>query len=88
MVTASPTTRLGVRRKSNGDTMTTKRFDYVEYDGASRSADRVMKDAAYDLMDVIELIEASRERSLAITKLEEAIMWAGKAIRGQQLNRT
>ena len=32
------------------------------------------------LEDVINLIEPCRERSLAMTKLEECVMWANKGI--------
>lgn len=67
--------------------MTLDRFQYVDYDTASLAQDSALKRAGYSLLGVIETFEASRERSLAITKLEEAIMWAGKAIRQQQLNR-
>lgn len=40
-----------------------------------------LRDKAKDLaLDIINLTPSSREQSTAITKLEEAIMWANKAI--------
>lgn len=42
---------------------------------------RTIRRAAKRLgIDIIELSEPSRERSLALTKLEEAVHWATKAI--------
>lgn len=40
-----------------------------------------LRDKAKDLAnDIIEMVPISREQSLAITCLEEAIMWANKGI--------
>lgn len=62
-----------------------KRFDYVPYDEVGRHKSRVLKDA-YELLE--ELIhrtipKESREKSLALTKLEESFMWIGKSIRNE-----
>ena len=39
-----------------------------------------IKQAADDLCSLIEALPQSRETSLAITKLEEAVMWAIKGL--------
>lgn len=39
----------------------------------------LLKDQAASLCTTIEALPESRERSIAITKLEEAVMWAVKA---------
>lgn len=68
--------------------MSFDRFRYVDYDRESEAQDSALKREAYKLLGVIESFEPSRERSLALTKLEEVVMWAGKAIRSQQLTRS
>lgn len=47
---------------------------------AERSLVNITKQRAGDLKDVIMSGPASRERSLALTKLEEAVFWATKGI--------
>ena len=42
----------------------------------------LLKDQATSLADTIERLPDTRERSLAITKLEEAVMWAVKGLTG------
>lgn len=39
-----------------------------------------VRDRAVDLWDILEKLPASREGSLALTNLENAVMWANKAI--------
>ncbi len=39
-----------------------------------------VKDAGQAFVDLVEGLEPSRERSLAVTKIEEAVMWAVKGI--------
>lgn len=41
---------------------------------------KAVKDAALDFINLVETLEPSRERSLAVTKIEEACMWAVKGI--------
>lgn len=41
---------------------------------------KAVKDAALDFINLVETLEPSRERSLAVTKIEEASMWAVKGI--------
>jgi hypothetical protein len=56
-------------------------FDYKKpNDNQVKAMDRIRK-AAEALEECIEVATApSRERSLAATKLEEAVMWANKAV--------
>lgn len=64
------------------------RFDYVEWDSISAGACERLKRAAEALEIAIDVeLETSREKSSAITKLEECFMWIGKAIRADQLAR-
>jgi len=39
-----------------------------------------LKSAGQDLYDMMDMIAPSRERDLAMTRLEEAMMWAEKAV--------
>lgn len=56
-------------------------FEYVAPTAASVEAIRNVRKAMMDLHDLIlSTMPASRERSLAVTKLEESSMWANKAI--------
>lgn len=42
---------------------------------------KLLRDKAHELaIEILDKTPASREQSLAITKLEECIMWANKAI--------
>ena len=41
---------------------------------------RAVRSKATDLLEVVEKSPPSRERSLAVTNLEQAVMWANKAI--------
>lgn len=41
---------------------------------------KAVKDAALDFINLVETLEPSRERSIAVTKIEEACMWAVKGI--------
>lgn len=64
------------------------RFDYVQYDEKAQN----LQSMAKNHVTVIELLLTgnlpnSREKSLALTKLEEAYMWIGKAIRDDQITR-
>lgn len=64
------------------------RFDYVEYDGPAASKSGAIRLAVEEVEKQLLLnLPESRPRSLALTKLEEAFMWAGKAIRDEKLER-
>ena len=59
----------------------TDTFKHHEYDAAQQAASDSIRDAAGDLEAVIALRCApSREKSLAMTKLEECAMRANKAL--------
>lgn len=64
------------------------RFDYVKYDDAKLNTSTWFKDICINLEKEIEaLIECSRSKALALTKLEEVYMWIGKGIRNDQINK-
>ena len=57
------------------------RFDYKSIDQGQRIDINKIKENAYDLLDAIENnCPNSREKALALTKLEECVMWASKSI--------
>lgn len=61
------------------------RFDYVEYTEESQRLSNKRKEASENFEKLINELPNSREKSLALTKLEECFMWCGKAIRNLQL---
>lgn len=69
--------------------MNNNRFDYVKYDDKAVSAQNDLKNKIQELETLVEthLPQPSRAKSLIMTKLEEAYMWMGKAIRDDQVIR-
>jgi len=63
------------------------RFDYVKYDEKSEALQDAVKSHIMMMEMFLEELLPSREKSLAITKIEEAYMWVGKAIRNDQIVR-
>ncbi len=64
------------------------RFDYVKYDQDAQDAQAELKMAFEEVEKKVEcLIKSGRAKSLVLTKLEEAYMWVGKAIRDDQIAR-
>lgn len=64
------------------------RFDYVKYDERSVTVQDHFKTAFTALAHQTEvMLPKGRAQALAITKLEEAYMWIGKAIRDAQIER-
>ena len=63
------------------------RFDYVAYDELSKELQAKAKDMFTLLADAIQELGPNRPTSLALTALEEAYMWVGKAIRDNQIER-
>lgn len=57
-----------------------KRFAYHKVDGDAQAQMGRIRQLATDLCEEIEKCNASREQSLAITNLEQAVMWANKAV--------
>ena len=57
------------------------RFTYHPPTGALPEKYTLLRDAAKKLAELVEeLVPESREKSLAMTKLEEAVMWANAGI--------
>lgn len=57
------------------------RFTYHAPKGSQADRYVLIRDAGYDFADVINVSAPdSSEKSLAITKIEEAVMWANAAI--------
>lgn len=64
------------------------RFDYVAWDEESQNICNTLKVQCQTVEAELIHLSESREKSMAITKLEETFMWIGKAIRSDQLKRT
>jgi hypothetical protein len=63
------------------------RFDYVKYDSEAQELQDIFKGKFRDLEISVNLLKPGRATSLVFTKLEEAYMWVGKAIRDEQIVR-
>ncbi len=64
------------------------RFDYVKYDAGATQLQADIKGVFVDLSAALELqLQSPRAKALVFTKLEEAYMWVGKAIRDDQISR-
>jgi hypothetical protein len=63
------------------------RFDYVKYDDKATRDQATLKAAFESLASQFTYLNEGRAKALAITKLEEAYMWVGKALRDDQLIR-
>lgn len=64
------------------------RFDYVKYDDDATKLQEGFKEVFEELEGlVVENLKPGRAQSLALTKIEEAYMWVGKAIRDEQIVR-
>lgn len=65
-----------------------RRFDYIRYDDFSKNLqeDFKKKFEAIEMNAMMQLSD-SRARSLMLSRLEEAYMWIGKAIRDMQIAR-
>lgn len=64
------------------------RFVYVKYDDKAELKSTEIRAAVSHLEDMINHhLPDSREKSLVLTKIEEAFMWSGKAIRNDQISR-
>lgn len=64
------------------------RFSYVKYDERATNHQGAMKKQFELLEAAVDLMADGRAKSLILTKLEEAYMWVGKAIRDDQIART
>lgn len=64
------------------------RFDNVQYDELSNQHSVELKEAFVKLEELVgKAMKAPRAKALVFTKLEEAFMWVGKALRDDQLKR-
>lgn len=63
------------------------RFDYVKYDKQAQIFQEEAKKDFLVIEDTINQLSPGRATALALTKLEEAYMWVGKAIRDDQIAR-
>lgn len=64
------------------------RFDYVKYDAQAVADQQQMKETFTLLeLNVENRIKSPRAKALVMTKIEEAYMWVGKAIRDDQIAR-
>lgn len=63
------------------------RFNYVPYDQEAHDQQQQLKAAFEALEALINGLSDGRAKSLVYTKLEEAYMWCGKAIRDDQISR-
>lgn len=67
---------------------TGNRFDYVQYDGKAIGDQDLFKDGFLKLETIVnKTLINPRAKALVLTKLEEAYMWVGKAIRDDQIVR-
>lgn len=73
---------------------TPNRFDYVAYDLEAQAASNSFKKSFMELDDQVEAVFATprsagvaRYKAMLITKLEEAYMMVGKAVRDDQIAR-
>lgn len=64
------------------------RFDYVDYDEKAQTSQSFFKQGFSNIGSAIEAhLPKGRATNLALTALEEAYMWIGKAIRDDQVDR-
>lgn len=62
-------------------------FDYIKYDGDSHRIQLQFKSMFQSLKAEVDQLAPSCHKSIIYTKLEEAYMWVGKAIRDEQKDR-
>lgn len=67
--------------------MTSSRFSYVKYDDDTTTRQNDFKMEFEELEKMVAELQDGRAKSLVLTKLEEAYMWVGKALRDEQLQR-
>lgn len=66
-----------------------KRFSYIKYDEVAAENQALFKDQFEFLeRNVQDNLKPGRAKALVLTKLEEAYMWVGKAIRDDQIERS
>jgi len=63
------------------------RFSYIKYDEQAMKEQQELKAAFEAVEKLVDQLAPGRAQSLVYTKLEEAYMWTGKAIRDFQIKR-
>jgi hypothetical protein len=63
------------------------RYAYTKFDEKSLKTQSVILKEIEALTESVEKLAVSRPQMLVLTKLEEAYMWVGKAIRDDQIDR-
>lgn len=63
------------------------RYSYVKYDEASVQKQALFRSKFEALTSLVDTLHDGRAKSLIYTKLEEAYMWVGKAVRDDQIVR-
>lgn len=63
------------------------RFDYVKYDDKAIEQQNEAKALFKKVEAFVDGLDPGRAKSTTYTKLEEAYMWVGKAIRDEQIAR-
>lgn len=63
------------------------RFSYVKYDEQATKQQQAFKKLFEHVEQYTDTLSDGRAKSLVYTKLEEAYMWTGKAIRDDQISR-
>lgn len=65
-----------------------QRFSYIKYDDHSMALQQKFRDLFESIEHLTTLLPNTRHSALVFTRLEEAYMWVGKAIRDAQIART
>lgn len=66
----------------------TARFSYVRYDDLATETQASLRTAFEHVEALVAKLTPGRAQALVYTKLEEAYMWTGKAVRDDQIQRT
>lgn len=61
-------------------------FVSIQFSGDRLKASQDFREVTQSIYEMLESLPPSRERSLAMTKVEEAHMWTNKAIRFWELD--
>lgn len=57
-----------------------KRFEFLPLNENGKSVNNELREKLSDVCKLIESVPSSRERALALTKIEEAAMWFTKGL--------
>lgn len=63
------------------------RFDYVKYDDQAAKMQEMFKEKFVELEEKVCCLRNGRAKAIVMTKIEEAYMWVGKALRDEQIER-